>query len=246
MLLFHRKYQNTINTDAMLQSGLISALYSFARQVVDDEMDYLQMKKVSLLFNRQNQFIFVLFIDNNINPVFCEKHFRVVQEKFFKAFPEVLWNKEVVNTSLFKSFKQEIDKIFMPLESQLGLYTLLIEENIVKEDEIINSDLEDLGRLAAVRLLQRNQSYLLEAKAHGRRNLINEIDDLLSYLGLKNFKRDQSDYTLDCNSCKMCEKIANCFYEGFISTLVDKFNLMVSIRKNVHDEAFKRAKNVSV
>jgi len=69
LMLFHVGLSYSKDkSDLFLRSSLISALYSFATQVEDDTIDVLRMGKVSLLFNKQQELIFIMVLDSSIDP----------------------------------------------------------------------------------------------------------------------------------------------------------------------------------
>ena len=102
-VVFHRKYHKIADSqDIVLRSGLISALYTFASQVEYDSIDKLQMEKVTLLFKKKENLIFILFLDSQINPELLEEEITHIQREFFKIYPELLWRREIVNIAQFK------------------------------------------------------------------------------------------------------------------------------------------------
>ena len=82
-LLFHRQYRDT-DTDVDLRAGLISALYSFVVTVENDSIDYIRMKKFSILFNKKENYIFCLFLDSRVHPVLGEGELAILQQRFFE------------------------------------------------------------------------------------------------------------------------------------------------------------------
>lgn len=95
LMLFHVGLSSSKDKpDLFLRSSLISALYSFATQVEDDTIDALRMGKVSLLFNKQQELIFIMVLDSAIDPAWCKHEIIELQRKFFTQFPSVQWQRQ--------------------------------------------------------------------------------------------------------------------------------------------------------
>lgn len=107
LMLFHVGHsQQEGNPDQFLRSSLISALYSFANQVENDTIDALRMGKVTLMFKKQRELIFILVLDSSIYPIWCEEALTALLKEFFQRFPEVQWEQEtVLDLQTFDSFK---------------------------------------------------------------------------------------------------------------------------------------------
>ncbi|UCG90571.1 MAG: hypothetical protein JSU57_02250 [Candidatus Heimdallarchaeota archaeon] len=210
------------DSDSFLRSSLISALYSFVSQVEEDTINALQMAKVTFMFRKQNDLIFMLALDSTINPVWCEADFEYLIQEFFRTFPEVQWQGEVVlNLRIFDTFKEEVKKHLVRLNRRLELGIVLLNERLITDDEFLAKDLEVLGMVVAQRLLQ---SYQLREAIHQRRDILAIIDTILDSLNGSHIERQATQYILDCDVCLLCPSSSDCFFETFLDTLLTYFN----------------------
>ncbi|MHA1976114.1 MAG: hypothetical protein ACW98F_17890 [Candidatus Hodarchaeales archaeon] len=227
-VLFHRKYQTGNSTDIILRSGLISALYNYATAVEDDAIDILQMSKVSLFFKKREQpLLFVIFIESTINPQWCEKEIDHLLERFFTRFPEVMWQREVVDISIFESFTADADEILLPLGKKIALLLFLIEDGLLTEKEYLQEGLDTLGRKIGNRLLEKHHESFKQALSKGQNYVLTRIDQLVMQLDGEHVKREDLRYFLQCKDCYFCKVDKNgCFFEEFLSILLSSLGII--------------------
>jgi hypothetical protein len=221
-VLFHRKYQTGNSTDIILRSGLISALYNYATAVENDAIDILQMSKVSLFFKKREQpLLFVFFIESTINPQWCEKEIDHLLERFFIRFPEVLWQREIVDISKFDSFNSDADEILIPLGKKIALLLFLIEDGLLTEEEYLQESLDMLGRKIGNRFLEKNLDSFKQALSKGQNFVLARIDQLIMQLDGEHVKREDLTYFINCRECYFCRiERSECFFEEFLSFLL--------------------------
>lgn len=232
-VVFHRKYHKIADSkDIVLRSGLISALYTFASQVENDAIDKLQMEKVTLLFKKKENLIFILFLDSQINPELLEEEITHIQREFFKIYPELLWRREIVNIAQFKEFNSVIDRILLPLNDIIELKQSYIAEGYITEEECKNYTFSDLGSLIAKRLLEKFYDSLLFSRKEGEDSVLIQIDNIIEILGGDNIERRNNSYLLNCEKCKLCNQSEEeCFFENLIREILESLNLDVSIKR---------------
>ena len=226
-VLFHRKYQTGNSTDIILRSGLISALYNYATEVEDDNIDILQMSKVSLFFKKRTQpLLFVFFIESDVDPTWCEEEINLLIERFFKKFPEVMWKREIIDLSTFYSFNKEADEILLALGKKIDLLLFLTEDGLITEEEYMQEELPSLGRRVGMRSIEKYHNSFKDSLEKGEHHVLALIDRLLSQLNGDNIEREDKNYLIDCQKCsfRICEK-DQCFYEEFLHTILFFFNL---------------------
>ncbi len=226
-VLFHRKYQTGNSTDIILRSGLISALYNYATAVENDAIDILQMSKVSLFFKKREQpLLFVIFIESTINPQWCEKEIDFLLERFFIRFPEVMWQREVVDISIFESFSKDADEILIPLGKKIALLLFLIEDGLLTEEEYLQEGLDTLGRKIGNRLLEKHHDSFKQALSKGQNFVLARIDKLVMQLDGEHVKREDLRYFLHCDGCFFCQiEKSGCFFEEFLSSLLSSLGI---------------------
>jgi len=226
-VLFHRKYQTGSSTDIILRSGLISALYNYATEVEADNIDILQMSKVSLFFKKREQpLLFVFFIESDVNPLWCEEEINLLIERFFQKFPEVLWKREIVDLSNFYSFDKDADEILLALGKKIDLLLFLIEDGLLTEDEYLQEELPSLGRKVGMRCIEKYHNSFKDSLVRGENFVLTLIDHLISQMNGENIKREDQQYQIDCENCffQICEK-DQCFFEEFLHTILFFFRL---------------------
>lgn len=230
-VVFHRNYHRVDESqDIILRSGLISALYTFAAQVEHDAIDKLQMEKVTLLFKRKENLIFIIFLDSQIHPEILENEITNIQKTFLKIYPELTWRREIVNIAQFKTFNETIDNILLPLNNKLELLYSFINEELITEEESKNYIFSDLGPLIAKRILEKFYDNLLFSKEEGEDAVLIQVDNLIEMLGGENIERKSKSYFLNCEICKLCNpKKEECFFESLIREILESLNLEVSI-----------------
>ena len=226
-VLFHRKYQTGSSTDIILRSGLISALYNYATEVEDDAIDILQMSKVSLFFKKRKQpILFVFFIESTINPAWCEQEIDQLIERFFKRFPELIWERDIIDLSVFEEFNEEADEILLALGKKLDLLLFLIGDGLLTEEEYLQEGLGAMGRNIGVRFLEKHHNSFEEALAKGKNFILTQIDNLLNQLDGEVVKREDDSYIIYCKECSLCKpEEEGCFYEEFLNSLVGRLHL---------------------
>lgn len=226
-VLFHRKYQTGSSTDIILRSGLISALYNYATAVEEDAIDILQMSKVSLFFKKREQpLLFVIFIESSINPQWCEKEIDHLLERFFSRFPEVMWQREVVDISIFENFADDADDVLIPLGKKITLLQFLIEDGLLTEEEYLQEGFDTLGRKIGNRLLEKHHESFKQALSKGQNFVLTRIDQLVSQLDGEHVKREDLRYFLRCKDCYFCKiERSGCFFEEFLTSLLSSLGI---------------------
>ncbi len=234
-VIFHRKYQpQEDSTDIILRSGLISALYNFATETEKDSIDFLRMEKVQLFFKKHNLLLIVLFIDSSISPnlvKLCEKNFDLLQQTFFKRFPEVQWQREIIDLSDFESFNNDADIILTALGKKLNLLQFLNDDGLLSEEDFLESEIGILGTKVGTKLLERNHDQLAHALTQNREYALMEVDKILSYLDAEHIERSDNEFTLHCSMCYICDETeSDCFFNELLTTLFSPLSLDLKIR----------------
>lgn len=223
-VIFHRRYSKS-SQDIVLKSGLISALYNFAQEVEGDAIDVIRMEKVSMLFKKRDLLIFVLFFESTVNPGWCKREINLLANRFFQAFPEVLWNTEIVDLTMFMTFKAEADRVLGKLERKLELILYLIEEALITEEEFQEQNLHVLGQIVGTRLMDKTHNQFASVLGQGKEFIFAQVDLLLDLLSASHIERHGSEYTLDCSRCFLCEDQQDCFFSGVLGKFLVKLNL---------------------
>lgn len=206
--------------DQFLRSNLISALYSFVSQVEGDTIDALRMGKVTLLFQKRAELIFILALDSTINPSWCEAEFNALVTEFFQAYPEVQWqHTSLLDLRMFDSFKTVTKQRLHRLNRQLELLKLLLDERLITKDEYPHHSLDCLGTIVAGRLLQKYHAQVFQAL---RRNLptLPIVDRFLDVLDGGHVARTDTTYIFECAVCTLCDTMSECFFEAFLETIL--------------------------
>lgn len=213
LMLFHVSHTSHEHPDQFLRSNLISALYSFASQVEQDTIDAVRMGKVTLLFQKQSELIFILTLDSNIDAKWCQADFQFLLEEFFQAFPEVQWQRtSVLDLQTFEPFKDRVKKYLQKVNRRLELLKLLLNERLITNDEYPFHSLDCLGTLVAGRLLQKYHSQVFERLS---RNLptLPLVDMFLDGLEEEHVVRTDTTYILDCDTG------VDSFFEAFLESI---------------------------
>lgn len=236
-VVYHRKYQHHgESTDIILRSGLISALYNFATETEKDSIDFLRMEKVQLFFKKKELLLFVLFIDSSISPNLvkkCEDNFNQLQETFFNRFPEIQWQREIINLAVFDSFNDDADQIISTFTRKLDLLKFLNDTGLVLEEDILDMNIELLGSKVGKKILERNQDHLTHALSQNKEFALKEIDNILVLLDGEHIERYENHYFLNCNLCYFCnKKEIECFFKELLTTISVSLNLDLEITMN--------------
>lgn len=211
----------------MLRSGLISALYNYAAEVENDAIDLLQMSKVTLFFKKREQpILFVFFIESTINPSWCENEINQLLEIFYKRFPEILWQREILDLSIFESFKTDADKILITLGKKIEILLFLTEEGLLTEEEYQEEELGTLGRLIADRILEKQFNLFKETLIQGEQALITLIDKIILQLHGECVKREGKTFFVECEKCSFNQlDHSSCFFEELIQRFTNSLQL---------------------
>ncbi|MFX0174244.1 MAG: hypothetical protein ACFE9L_20375 [Candidatus Hodarchaeota archaeon] len=225
-VIFHRRYYGE-SKDITIRSGLISAIYSFTAQVENDAIDILRMEKISLIFNKRDLLIFVVFLDSTINPEFCKNDIELLANQFFKRFPEVLWQTEIIDLAKFAPFEENADKFFQDLNKKLELLIFLIDEGLMTEEEYFEYELASLGSMIGERLLERRYDQFATALAQDQNTVLSQIDHILEQLGGEHIERfDMFNFIINCKNCFICANNPNnCFYEGLLNSILTSLRI---------------------
>ncbi|MFX1515324.1 MAG: hypothetical protein ACFFC6_03385 [Promethearchaeota archaeon] len=214
LMLFHVSHTSQEHPDQFLRSNLISALYSFASQVEQDRIDALRMGKVTLLFQKQSELIFILTLDSSIDAKWCQADFQFLLDEFFRVFPEVHWqHTSVLDLRTFEPFKLLVKQFLNKVNRRLELLKLLLNERLITKDEYPFHSLDCLGTLVAGRLLQKYHSQVFETLS---RNLptLPLVDMFLDGLEEDHVVRTDTTYILDCDTG------VDSFFEAFLDTIL--------------------------
>lgn len=221
LMLFHVKFPYyEAETDDFLRSSLISALHSFVSQVEEDTIDALQMSKVTFMFRKREDLIFMLALDSTVNPTWCEIEFESLIQKFLTTFPEAQWQREIIlNLRIFDDFKDMVEQQLFMFNKRIELGTILLNERLITDIEFLETGFEVLGSVVAQRLLQQNQYQLMNALEQ-EQNILLIVDEILDSLNGNHIQRESLNYILDCDSCLLCHTPSDCFFEAFLDTLL--------------------------
>ncbi len=220
LMLFHVSHaSDTETTDKFLRSSLISALYSFATQVEEDTLETLQLGKVTFVFRKQDELIFILIVDTSVIPDWCAVELQYLQQEFFTAFPEVQWQRELVlDLQMFDEFKLIVQHRLKILNKRVGLLCLLNDEHLLMGDDS-HQDFTSLGTVVASRLLQKYYNQLIEAFSR-QQDLLSVVDRILDWLDGSYIAREDTTYFFDCQVCGLCQCMTDCFFEPFLDLLL--------------------------
>lgn len=237
-VIFHRKYRRTEDTtDVILRSGLISALYNFATETEKDSIDYILMEKVQLFFKKKGLLLFILFIDSSISPNLvktCEYDFNFFQETFFNSFPEIQWDREIIDLAKFYSFTTTADQILSALGKKLELLKFLHDDGLLVEKDFEELNLGFLGSKVGQRILQRNHDHLAHTLTRNKEFTLIEVDNILSLLEGDHIKRKNLQYVMNCSSCYLhCNRERECFFEELLNTIFGSLDLDTEIELKV-------------
>ncbi len=220
LMLFHVSHaSDTGTTDKFLRSSLISALYSFATQVEEDTLETLQLGKVTFVFRKQDELIFILIVDTSVNPDWCAAELQYLQQAFFTTFPEVQWQRELVlDLRMFDEFNLTVQHRLGMLNKRVGLLRLLSDEYLLTKDDS-HQDFSGLGTVVATRLLQKYHDQLIEAYSH-QQDLLYVVDKILGWLDSSYIAREDTTYFFGCQACGLCQGMSDCFFEPFLDLLL--------------------------
>lgn len=237
-VIFHRKYQRTEDTtDVILRSGLISALYNFATETEKDSIDFLRMEKVQLFFKKKGLLLFILFIDSSISPNLvksCESDFNFFQETFYDSFPQIQWEREIIELSKFDSFTSTADYILSALGKKLELLKFLHDDGLLLEEDFEEMNICSLGSKVGQRILQRNHDHLAHALKRNKEFTLTEVDNILSSLEGDHIERKNLHYVMNCSSCYLqCNQERECFFEELLNTIFGFLDLDTEIELKV-------------
>ncbi len=221
LMLFHvGLFSSKDKPDLFLRSSLISALYSFVTQVEDGTIDVLRMGKVSLLFNKRQELIFIMVLDSSIDPAWCKQEIIVLQREFFKQFPSVQWQQEtVLDLSLFESYRELATTRLRTLNKRVELLKLLLDEQLIKEEDYPQTGFDCLGNVVAGRLLEKHHNQLVAARTQSE-GLLHIVDKFLNWLESSHVARSGMTYLLDCHTCARCQVETECFFLTFLETVL--------------------------
>jgi len=238
LMLFHVGLSSPKDEpDLFLRSSLISALYSFATQVEDDTIDVIQMGKVSLLFNKQQELIFILVLDVTIDPAWCKQEIIELQKEFFKQFPSVQWQQEtVLDLSIYESYRELATTRLRILNKRVELLKLLLDEQLIKEEDYPQTGFDCLGNVVAGRLLEKYQNQLVTARTQSEEPL-QIVDKFLNWLESSHVARSGMTYLLDCQTCALCQVETECFFLTFLETVLTYLGYDTVLRQ---PQAFQR------
>jgi oligoribonuclease NrnB/cAMP/cGMP phosphodiesterase (DHH superfamily) len=108
IVLFHRKYDE--NLDDQLFGSLLSALNSFAEELVKDGLSNFELKSKRFTLIKTNNLIFIADSSKKVKEKKVMEELKEIVDKFFKLYPpEMLkdWDNDV---SIFKKFENEIEE----------------------------------------------------------------------------------------------------------------------------------------
>ena len=205
--------------DKFLRSSLISALYSFATQVEEDTLETLQLGKITFVFRKQDDVIFILIVDKTVKKAWCDATLLYLQQEFFASFPETQWQRDLIlDLRLFDDFKLVVKYRLKMLNRQVELLRLLSEEYLLLEGDP-HDDFNSLGTIVASRFLQKHHNQLIKTFSQ-QQNILQVVDNVLDWLDGSYIAREDSTYFFDCQTCGLCVRMSDCFFEPFLDLLL--------------------------
>ncbi|MHA1968286.1 MAG: hypothetical protein ACW964_10835, partial [Candidatus Hodarchaeales archaeon] len=153
-------------------------------------------------------------------------NFDLLQKTFFERFPEVQWQREIIDLAEFESFNSDADIILAALGKKLNLLQFLNNDGLLSEEDFLESEIGILGAKVGTKLLERNYDQLAHALTQNREYALMEVDKILSYLDAEHIERSDNKFTLHCSLCYICDEIeSECFFHQLLGTLFIPLNL---------------------
>jgi len=107
IVLFHRKYDE--NLDDQLFGSLLSALNSFAEEVVKDGLSNFELQNKRFTFLKKSNLIFIANSSKKIKEKKVLEELEEIVEKFFHLYPPQILDNWDNDISIFKKFENEIE-----------------------------------------------------------------------------------------------------------------------------------------
>ncbi|MFX0092301.1 MAG: hypothetical protein ACFFBD_11110 [Candidatus Hodarchaeota archaeon] len=227
-MLFHHQFaETTSNGDPVLTSGLIAAIFQFAQQVEQDMIDFIRMRRVSFIFRKTLGLIFVLSMDSETNPIHFEAVMYKIEKHFFRLFPEAKFDPSAI-LEVYEDFRNFLSNYLKPVEKRaevLGEVMLIIG---VREDELVERSLEEVGSAVARKLLSARMDEIQLAEERGFVQILEVVEGVFSDLGINsqpaivNGSADIIQIQLHCKECQLCQLEDNeSFCRGFLEEILE-------------------------
>ncbi|MFW9779232.1 MAG: hypothetical protein ACFFE8_10295 [Candidatus Heimdallarchaeota archaeon] len=242
-LLFHLTFPDIDPPpSAILQANLVSALVSFTTQVKEDTLESIRMSREQMFFRRQEGIIFILVVDSKVKYNWVAKPLADIHETFCRQFPSVLLTcgeSLVFDVTQFDPFKIQAAARFNLLDAHLNLLLLLLDETLIKEEEVQDLDPLEWTSIVSGRLLKQNSLYGRSWKTIHRLQL---VELLLERIESYHISRVDREFTLNCAECRLCENQFDCFYLEILETLLSHLH----IEYEVHWDEVSQIRTVSI
>ena len=113
LLLYKRTYDEKIDTQ--MYGSLMSALTSFAQEIMDGGLKSIELDLIRFTVLKVNDFLFVANSSKKIKEKKVQEELHNISNKFFKLYSLDWFRHEWANElKFFKDFGKEIKSSFMP------------------------------------------------------------------------------------------------------------------------------------
>lgn len=99
-----------INSDMI--GGFLIAILSFSQEMADQEIEFLQLKNLRIIYHITPQYIIAVGCNQNANYKELEKLLAQVETRFELKYHNVIGKGYSGNTTVFNDFATEVEKIF--------------------------------------------------------------------------------------------------------------------------------------
>lgn len=172
--------------DTYLLSALLSALFSFSKEITSKQLDVIEMFDLKLAFKRKSKFIFVIISDETVSQIFLldcleriSSHFLYFYEKLGSSRDyEVIKDKKVdlIVDSIAKGL---IDPLFYRSPQKIKNYF----KNLIMDNEIIGAAMLSItGRIYYSSLPKKILINSLKELENISKEVLNEVYEVYEVL----------------------------------------------------------------
>ena len=172
--------------DTYLLSALLSALFSFSKELTSKQLDVIEMFDLKLAFKRKSKFIFVIISDETVSQIFLldcleriSSHFLYFYEKLGPSRDYEVIKDKKVDLILDSIAKGLIDPLFYRSPQKIENYF----KNLIMDNEIIGAAILSItGRIYYSSLPKKILLNSLKELENISKEVLNEIYEVYEVL----------------------------------------------------------------
>jgi hypothetical protein len=110
LCIFDQTFKSFENQfDGSLLSGYLFAILTISQELTEDEIEFIKLKNLKILYNLSQKFLMILIASNELNVDYVQAKLTILQEKFRSRYEHLFQDEFSGNVTPFHSFAQVVE-----------------------------------------------------------------------------------------------------------------------------------------